>query len=122
MAISQDFRDDVTGSKAVAWKVNRRITYLPSPVLCHGGLYFNQSNDAILSSVDLRPGEFQIERTGMPDLSRIYASPIASIMSVAAEQHSFSTRAIHSRYSRRMNLANRSTPRRLLSGRNCFFE
>lgn len=78
MAISLDSRGDVTGSNAVAWKVNRGTPYVPSPVLYDGRLYFNQSNNAILSSVDSRTGEIQIERTRMPGLSRVYASPVAA--------------------------------------------
>lgn len=78
VAISLDAEGDVTGTSTVAWKLNRGTPYVPSPLLYDGLLYFNQSNNAILSCVSARTGELTLERTRMPGLSRIYASPVAA--------------------------------------------
>lgn len=78
MAIALDRRGDLTGTSAVRWTRNRGTPYVPSPLLYENRLYFNQSNNAILSSVDAATGRTQIERTRMPGLSRIYASPVAA--------------------------------------------
>lgn len=78
VAISLEAQGDVTGTDAVAWKLDRGTPYVPSPLLYNGLLFFNQSNSAILSCVTARTGEPILERTRMEGLSRIYASPVAA--------------------------------------------
>ena len=41
-------------------------------------LYFNQSNQAILTCLDSKTGAAILERTRLPGLSNIYASPVAA--------------------------------------------
>ena len=52
--------------------------YVPSPLLYDGLLYFNQSNNAILSCLDAKSGEALIDRVRMPGMQRVYASPVAA--------------------------------------------
>jgi len=78
LAISLESRGNITGTKAVAWKLDQGTPYVPSPLLYDGLLYFNQSNNAILSCVSAQTGETMLGRTRMDGLSRIYASPVAA--------------------------------------------
>ncbi len=69
----------LTGPVAkIAWSGNRGTPYVPSPLLYDGLLYFNQSNNAILSAYDAKSGKRVIQRTRMPELQRIYASPVGA--------------------------------------------
>ena len=77
-AIPLDAEGDISGSKDVAWSLNRGTPYVPSPVLVDGLLYFNQSNNAILSVVDAKTGDVVIERTRMDGIRNVYASPVAA--------------------------------------------
>lgn len=54
------------------------ISHVPSPLLYDGMLYFNQSNNAILSCVDSKSGDTILERTRLSGLSNIYASPVGA--------------------------------------------
>jgi outer membrane protein assembly factor BamB len=77
-ALPLDAKGDITGSEAVVWSKNRGTPYVPSPLLYDGLLYFNQSNDAILSCLDAKTGETVIERTRMPGVRNVYASPVGA--------------------------------------------
>jgi streptogramin lyase/plastocyanin len=72
----------ITGSGDVTdqirWTSDRGTPYVPSPLLYDGQLYFTQSNQGILSSLRARDGSMVIERTRVPDLSDVYASPVAA--------------------------------------------
>lgn len=69
---------DITGTSQVAWTLNQGTPYVPSPLLVGHRLYFNQSNNAIISCVDAESGEVLIERTRLPELRSLYASPVAA--------------------------------------------
>ncbi|MCH7685311.1 MAG: PQQ-like beta-propeller repeat protein [Planctomycetes bacterium] len=69
---------DITGTDKIAWSGNRGTPYVPSPLLYDGLLYFNQSNNAILSAFEATTGKRVIDRTRMPELQRIYASPVGA--------------------------------------------
>ena len=69
---------DITGTGKIVWSGNRGTPYVPSPLLYDGLLYFNQSNNAILSAYDAKTGKRVIQRTRMPELQRIYASPVGA--------------------------------------------
>ncbi len=77
-AISLLAKGDVTGSDQIAWSLDRGTPYVPSPLLFDGLLYFNQSNDGILTCVDAETGKTLIERTRMPEVGRIYASAVGA--------------------------------------------
>lgn len=78
MAIPLDSRGDVTDSPSLRWTLNQGTPYVPSPLLVDGLLYFNQSNNGILTCVDAATGRVLTERTRFPDLRSVYASPVAA--------------------------------------------
>ena len=77
-AIALDATGDVTGSDKVAWQHDRGTPYVPSPLLYDGWLFFNQSNDAILTVINAADGSVRMKRTRMPGLRRVYASPVGA--------------------------------------------
>ena len=78
MAVPLSATGDISGSDAILWKGNQGTPYVPSPVLYDGLLFFNQSNQAIWTCLDSRTGETVLERTRLPNVSNIYASPVAA--------------------------------------------
>ena len=79
LAISLDSSGDVTDSDSVAWRLQRDTSYVPSPVLHDGALYFLKINSTILTAVDAKTGRPVIETQRLDDLSgSIYASPVAA--------------------------------------------
>ena len=77
-AIPLGSQGDVSDSDRIAWRHDNGTPYVPSPLLYDGQLYFNQSNDAILSSLRAADGSVLIKRTRMPGIRRIYASPVGA--------------------------------------------
>ena len=77
-ALPLDAAGDITDSEQIAWRTDRGTPYISSPLLYDGLLYFNQSNNAILSCLDARTGAVVIERTRLPALKRLYASPVGA--------------------------------------------
>lgn len=67
---------DVTDQ--IRWRADRGTPYVPSPILYDGQLYFTQSNQGILTSLRAEDGSEVIERTRVPDLGDIYASPVGA--------------------------------------------
>jgi streptogramin lyase/outer membrane protein assembly factor BamB len=67
---------DVTDK--ITWKADRGTPYVPSPILYDGQLYFTQSNQGILTSLQSKDGSEVIARTRVPDLGDIYASPVGA--------------------------------------------
>jgi outer membrane protein assembly factor BamB len=78
LALPLSSQGDITGSDKVLWRKDRATPYVPSPVLYDGLLYFMQSNQAILTCVDAKTGRTLIERTRLPELSNVYASPVGA--------------------------------------------
>jgi outer membrane protein assembly factor BamB len=78
LAIPLSAQGDITGTEAIAWSKSRGAPYVPSPLLYEEQLYFTQSNDAILTSLDTESGDELIERTRLPGLRGIYTSPVAA--------------------------------------------
>ena len=78
MALKLDSKGDVSGSSAVVWSGDKGTPYIPSPLLFDDQLYFTQSNKGILTSLNVTTGEAIIERTRLPDIQNIYASPVGA--------------------------------------------
>lgn len=78
MAIPLNATGDISGSEKFLWKHDRGTPYIPSPLLYDGMLYYNQSNQSILTCLDSKTGKvvFGPERVGQ--LSNIYASPVGA--------------------------------------------
>ncbi len=69
---------DITESDKILWSKQRATPYVPSPLLYDGLLYFNQSNNAIMSCLDAATGEVLIGPLRMPGVRRLYASPVGA--------------------------------------------
>ncbi len=78
LALPLSARGDISKSDKIAWSRRRGTPYIASPLLYDGMLYFNQSNQAILTCLDSKTGAAILERTRLPGLSNIYASPVAA--------------------------------------------
>lgn len=74
LAIPITGEGDVTDQ--VRWRADRGTPYVPSPLLYDDQLYFTQSNQGILTSLKAADGGEVFERTRVPDLGDIYASPV----------------------------------------------
>src|SRR5207249_7358648 len=64
IAVPLDSSGDVTDK--TTWKLEQGTPYVPSPLLAGDRLYFTQSLDAVLSSVDVKTGEVVIDRARLP--------------------------------------------------------
>ena len=78
MAIPLSHTGDLTGSDKIRWSIDRGTPYVPSPVLYDGLLYYNQSNQAILTCLDARTGETRFGPKRLSGVSGIYASPVGA--------------------------------------------
>lgn len=76
LAIPITGKGDVTDS--IIWQADRGTPYVPSALLYGDQLYFTQSNQGILTSLQIEDGAEVIERTRVPDLGDIYASPVGA--------------------------------------------
>ena len=76
LAVPITGKGDVSAS--VRWKAERGTPYVPSPILFDGRLYFTQSNQGILTSLNASDGSEAIARTRIEDLGDIYASPVGA--------------------------------------------
>jgi outer membrane protein assembly factor BamB len=73
-----DAKDNVTGTAAVVWTLDRDTPYVPSPLLYDGILYLLKSNSGILSAFDAATGKphYQVQR--LDDVPNVFASPVAA--------------------------------------------
>lgn len=69
---------DISDHSKILWKVQRGTPYIPSPLLYDGLLYFNQSNQSILTCLDSKTGETAYGPKRVGQLSSIYASPVGA--------------------------------------------
>jgi outer membrane protein assembly factor BamB len=78
LAVPLDSEGDVTGTDKVAWRIEGSTPYVPSPLVYEDTIYFTKSRNAILSSVAAKTGEYIISQKRLPDMSSVYASPVAA--------------------------------------------
>ena len=78
MAIPLTETGDISGSDKLLWTKNRGTPYVPSPLLYDGLLFYNQSNQAVLSCVDSKSGDIHYGPKRLNDVSNIYASPVGA--------------------------------------------
>jgi outer membrane protein assembly factor BamB len=73
-----DAKDNVTGSPAIAWTLDRDTPYVPSPLVYEGILYLLKSNNGILSALDAATGKphYQVQR--LEAAPNVFASPVAA--------------------------------------------
>ncbi|HMC89567.1 MAG TPA: PQQ-binding-like beta-propeller repeat protein, partial [Gemmataceae bacterium] len=69
---------DLTESDKILWRHTRGTPYVPSPVLAGDRLYFTESNNAILTCLDIKTGKALIDQQRLPNLRTMYASPVCA--------------------------------------------
>ncbi len=69
---------DITDTDVPTWIEEDAAPYVPSPVLYEGQLYFVKANNGVLVSRDAKTGALLIDQTRLPNLSTVYASPVAA--------------------------------------------
>lgn len=77
-ALPFDQRGDLTGTDKIVWQHGRGTPYIPSPLLYDDRLYFTQSNVGILTCLEASTGKPLFERTRLPEIGNMYASPVAA--------------------------------------------
>ncbi len=78
MAIPLTETGDISDSNKILWKKDRGTPYVPSPLLYDGLLFYNQSNQSILTCVDSKTGKTVFGPQRIGQLSNIYASPVGA--------------------------------------------
>jgi outer membrane protein assembly factor BamB len=71
-------KGDITGGDQIAWRYDRDTPYVPSPLLYGDMLYFNKSNNAVLTCLDAKTGQPLLDATRLEGLSNMYASPVGA--------------------------------------------
>ena len=69
-------RGDISGSSAVLWSYNQDTSYIPSPLLQGGLLYFIKSNQGILTCLNTATGKPHYSNQRLEGLKSMYASPV----------------------------------------------
>jgi outer membrane protein assembly factor BamB len=69
---------DISDSNKIVWAAKGGTPYIPSPLLYDGMLYFNQSNQSVLTCLDSKTGQSIIDRTRLRGISNIYSSPVGA--------------------------------------------
>jgi outer membrane protein assembly factor BamB len=77
-AISLSASGNVDNTESLLWQRGRSTPYVPSPLLFGQRLYFNKSNDNILTCLDAKTGEPIFEEIRVDALRGIYASPVGA--------------------------------------------
>jgi outer membrane protein assembly factor BamB len=77
-ALPFDQEGDLTDSDKIAWRHDRGTPYVPSPLLYDGRLFITQLNNGILTCLDAASGKVLLDRTRMPGISSLYASPVGA--------------------------------------------
>ena len=78
LAIKLGRTGDLTGTDAVAWKIQRGTPYVPSPLLLGDRLYLFSGNNATLSCFEAGSGKALIDGERLQGPSGFYASPVSA--------------------------------------------
>ena len=78
MAIPLTETGDISDSDRILWRIDRGTPYIPSPLLYDGLLFFNQSNQSILTCLDAETGEVAYGPKRVGELSNVYSSPVGA--------------------------------------------
>ncbi|MBM3839529.1 MAG: hypothetical protein FJ398_16475 [Verrucomicrobia bacterium] len=76
MAIKLGGAGDLTGTDAVLWKFTRGTSYVSSPLLYDGLLYFFQHINALITCLDAATGQPHFLQERLEGVTTIYSSPI----------------------------------------------
>ncbi len=77
-AIPLDSKGDITDSGKVLWRHDRGTPYIPSPLLYEGRLYFTNGLANPMTCLDAATGKPIFDTVRLPEIDRIYASPVAA--------------------------------------------
>jgi outer membrane protein assembly factor BamB len=78
LSLPLDSQGDITESDRIAWRYERDTPYVPSPLLYGDMLFFNKSNNGVLTCLDAKTGKPLLETIRLPGISNIYASPVGA--------------------------------------------
>jgi outer membrane protein assembly factor BamB len=73
-----DAKDDITGTPAIAWTLDRDTPYVPSPLLYDGVLYILKSNNGLLSAFDARSGKPHYQLRRLEKAPNVFSSPVGA--------------------------------------------
>jgi outer membrane protein assembly factor BamB len=71
-------KGDITDSDAIAWRIDSGLSYVPSPLLYDGKLYFLERFSGMLSSYDLATGKELYTKQRIEGVGNIYASLVGA--------------------------------------------
>ncbi len=71
-------KGDITGTDAVAWKLDRLTPYVPSPLLYDGLLCFLRHNQGVLTCVDAKTGKPRLGPQRLAGIQNVFASPVGA--------------------------------------------
>jgi len=71
-------KDNIAGSKALVWTLDRDTPYTPSPLLYDDRLYFLKRNDGILACFNANTGDEHFSRQRLKGIKGVYASPVGA--------------------------------------------
>ena len=71
-------KGDLTGTEAVVWSRDRHASYVPSPLLYEGRLYFLKHSQAFLMALDVASGRELYGPLRIRGLHNVFASPVAA--------------------------------------------
>ncbi len=72
-------KGDITGSsEAVVWQRHRDASYVPSPLLYEGRLYFLKHSQGFITSLDAKSGKVLFGPERLPGLGYVFASPVGA--------------------------------------------
>ncbi len=60
------------------WSYREGTPYVPSPIIVGDRLYFTRTNSALLTCLDVNNGKLVFGPQRLPELSNLYASPVAA--------------------------------------------
>ena len=71
-------KGDLTNTEAIAWKLEQGLSYVPSPLLYDGTLYFLERFKGMLLSYDLKTGEEHYGKQRLEGIGNTYASLVGA--------------------------------------------
>lgn len=77
-AIPLSATGDITETDHPRWVHRRSTPYVPSPIVVEDQIYFTAQNTSVLSCLDAQTGLPVFDRTRLPGLGSVYASPVAA--------------------------------------------
>jgi outer membrane protein assembly factor BamB len=71
-------KDDITGTPAVAWTLDRDTPYVPSPLLYGDILYILKTNNGLVSAFDAKSGKPHYQLQRLEQAPNVFASPVGA--------------------------------------------